>query len=48
VGLDKFIEIHVQEVSRYTKVASEVEALVEVDYTVFLMRILYLISTYCI
>lgn len=40
VRLDKFIEIHVEELRGYTKMTSEVETLCEVHHAMFVFRIL--------
>lgn len=43
VGLDKLIEIHVEELSRYAKMTSKVEALREVNHAVSVLGILNLL-----
>ena len=40
VGLDEFVEVHVQKFSRDAEMTTEVEALGEVDHAVFVLRVL--------
>lgn len=40
VGLDKLVEIHIEELSRDAEVATEIKALNELDHAVFVLRIL--------
>ena len=38
--LDKFIKVHVQQLSGYTEMAAEIETLCEVDHAVFVLWVL--------
>lgn len=44
VSLDKFVQVHTKELGRYAKVATEIEALREVDHAVLVVGILAIVS----
>ena len=41
MGLDEFVQVHVQKLGRYAKVSAEIEALCEVDHAVLVLRVLF-------
>ena len=44
IGLDELVKIHIKKLSRDAKVATEVEALDEVDHAMFVVGILRIVS----
>lgn len=44
MGLDELVQVHAEQLSRYAKMSTEVEALREINHAVLVVRILMFLS----